>query len=70
MFLSLGRRLELLSGTGIETVPVIHRGPLGKDRLESSSAESAFGASFGNPLNGGTDSRMEGLYLHTSPATS
>jgi hypothetical protein len=65
VFLSLERRLALLSGTGIETVPVIHRGPLREDRLESLIGESAFGALFENPLTGETDSRMEGLYLRT-----
>jgi len=68
VFLMLDRRLELLSGTGIETVPVIHRGPLHADRLENLIGDSAFGASFENPMTGAIDSRMEGLYLRTESA--
>ncbi len=64
-FLSLERRLALLAGTGIETVPVLHRGPAKAEGLAGLIGESAFGASFDNPLTGETDSRMEGLYLRT-----
>jgi hypothetical protein len=65
-FLDLETRLRLLSGTGLYTVPVIHRGPLLKeDQLHSLIGPSAYGAAFDNPLSGLTDNFMEGLYLRT-----
>lgn len=65
VFLPLARRLALLEGTGIATVPVIQRGPLREESLEALIGESAFGAVFENPLTGAADARMEGLYLRT-----
>ncbi|MCX6851205.1 MAG: RNA ligase family protein [Verrucomicrobia bacterium] len=62
-FLSLERRLALLDGTGILTVPVVHTGAARHEQLMEIITESAFEAEFENPLTGGTDSRMEGLYL-------
>lgn len=67
-FLSLERRLMMLEGTGIHTVPVVHTGTAKHDRLLQAIAESAFQAEFDNPLTGQTDSRMEGLYLRTESA--
>ena len=64
-FISLQRRLELLEGTGIPTVPVVHTGPVGRERLESLIGPSAFDSEFENPLSGRVDSLMEGLYLRT-----
>jgi RNA ligase len=64
-FLGLERRLSLLEGTGLHTVPVIHRGPLGRDRLSSLIGPSRFDSVFENPLTGRTDGLMEGLYLRT-----
>lgn len=64
-FLSLEKRTELLDGTSIQTVPVIHMGPLKRARLEKLVGPSAFDSQFDNPLTGQTDSRMEGLYLRT-----
>jgi hypothetical protein len=64
-FLSLGRRLALLDGTGLHTVPVIHTGPLDRDRLVSLVGPSRFDSQFENPLTGQTDHLMEGLYLRT-----
>lgn len=64
-FLDLELRLALLEGTGIETVPVIHRGPLTRRRLEGLIGKSAFDARFENPLTHRTDDVMEGLYLRT-----
>lgn len=63
LFLDLDTRLQILDGTGIQTVPVIHRGPTSSDRLWSLIQKSAFGAQFDNPLTRATDDRMEGLYL-------
>lgn len=64
-FLSLERRLTLLDGTGIETVPVVHRGPADLDELLGLIGESAFASEFENPDSGLVDHRMEGLYLRT-----
>jgi hypothetical protein len=64
-FLTLDARLDLLSGTTIQTVPVIHRGPIGRGELESLIGASAFGSRFENPISGQTDARMEGVYLRT-----
>jgi len=62
-FLSLDRRLEMLEGAGIHTVPVVHRGAATHERLLDLISESAFEAQFDNPLTGTVDARMEGLYL-------
>lgn len=64
-FLDLDRRLELLTDSGVETVPVLHRGPLSRERLEPLIGPSLFDARFDNPLTGRTDDLMEGLYLRT-----
>jgi RNA ligase len=64
-FLSLERRLTVIEGTGILTVPVIHRGPLDGDQLECLIGPSSFDSVFDNPLTRQTDDRMEGLYLRT-----
>src|SRR4051812_5462161 len=64
-FLSLERRLALLEGTGLHTVPVIHTGSLERDRLLSLIGPSRFDSLFENPLTGQTDHLMEGLYLRT-----
>ncbi len=64
-FLSLDRRLALMEGTGIITVPVVHRGAAKHERLLELIAASACGAVFDNPLTGLADARMEGLYLRT-----
>lgn len=64
-FLTLEKRLELLEGTHIQTVPVIHKGALSRKELLKLIGPSAFAASFDNPLTGETDDLMEGLYLRT-----
>lgn len=67
-FLKLDRRLELLEGTGIETVPVVHRGPISENELTGLVAPSRFGASFEHPGTGLMDDLIEGLYLRTEDA--
>jgi hypothetical protein len=62
-FLSLERRLALLEGINVQTVPVIHKGSLTRDRLVSLIGPSRFDSQFENPLTGQTDRLMEGLYL-------
>ena len=62
-FVDLERRLDLLAGAGIETVPVLHRGPLKRSELESLLGPSHFDSQFENPLTKRTDNLMEGLFL-------
>lgn len=64
-FLDLATRMDMLEGTGLETVPVIHQGPATADELWSLIGPSAFDAHFDNPVTRQPDNRMEGLYLRT-----
>jgi hypothetical protein len=64
-FLSLERRLTLMEGAGVPTVPVLHAGATRRERLEALIGPSRFGSRFENPLTGRTDDLMEGLYLRT-----
>jgi RNA ligase len=64
-FLSLERRLPLLEGMSLHTVPVLHVGALDRNRLTSSIGPSRFDSVFENPLTKRTDNLMEGLYLRT-----
>lgn len=64
-FLDLERRLEMLADTGIETVPVVHRGGLKPKELDGLIGPSAFGSVFDNPVTGVPDNLMEGLYVRT-----
>jgi len=65
VFLDLASRLGLLEGTGIRTVPIIHRGPATADQLHELIGPSQFDSIFENPLTNRTDNLMEGLYLRT-----
>lgn len=62
-FLDWETRMVLLADTGIETVPVVHRGPAKQEELLEMIVSSQFDASFENPITGDVDHRMEGLYL-------
>jgi hypothetical protein len=64
-FLSLDRRMNLLKGSGIQTVPVLHRGSVDRDNLGALIGPSLFASQFENPLTKRTDEIMEGLYLRT-----
>jgi hypothetical protein len=64
-FLSLERRLGLLEGLGIETVPVLYSGLLGREELRQLIGPSLFDSQFENPVTKRTDNLMEGLYLRT-----
>ena len=64
-FLDLERRLTLLAGAGIQTVPVLHSGALKQSELEALMGPSKFDSQFENPLTHRTDNLMEGLYLRT-----
>ncbi len=65
VFLDLTARLEKLEGTGILTVPVVHRGAVTADDLGKLIGPSQYDSQFQNPLSGRTDNLMEGLYLRT-----
>jgi ATP-dependent DNA ligase, homolog of eukaryotic ligase III len=67
-FLDLPMRLRMLDGTGLQTVPVLHRGRVKTDELESLIGSSAFESAFDNPITGRTDNLMEGLYVRTEAA--
>jgi hypothetical protein len=64
-FLDLEKRLMLLEGTNILTVPVIHRGELDENQLRSLIGLSQFESVFLDPTSGREDRLMEGLYLRT-----
>lgn len=65
IFLDLAARLDLLDGTSILTVPIVHRGSATADRLRALIGPSRFDSAFENPITGRTDNLMEGLYLRT-----
>lgn len=69
VFLDLETRLAMLDDTGIQTVPVLHRGPASEDELRALIGPSAFDSVFPNPLTGQDDNLMEGLYLRTEEAS-
>ena len=69
-FLDLATRLQLLDGTGLHTVPVLHRGPATAEELRALIGPSAFNSAFDNPVTGRTDNRMEGLYVRTEAGGS
>jgi len=64
-FLTLDRRLTILEGSGIETVPVVHTGAISRERLPGLIGPSRFESTFENPNTGRTDNLMEGVYLRT-----
>ena len=64
-FLALDARLAKLDGTGILTVPVVHRGAVTREELVDLIGPSQFDSVFENPLTGRTDNLAEGLYLRS-----
>jgi hypothetical protein len=64
-FLDLDTRQQMLDGTGLHTVPVLHRGPATAEELHALIGQSAFDSAFDNPVTGRTDHLMEGLYVPT-----
>jgi hypothetical protein len=64
-FLDLVTRLRMLDGTGLHTVPVVHRGHVTADELPALIGSSAFDSAFENPVTGKTDNLMEGIYVRT-----
>lgn len=64
-FISLERRLTILDGAGVPTVPVVHKGSVSREQLSKLIGPSSYGSQFENPLTHRTDDLMEGLYLRT-----
>src|SRR6266478_5400188 len=64
-FLDLDTRLRMLEGTGLRTVPIVHRGLAAVDQMQSLIGPSAFDSAFENPVTHKTDNLMEGLYCRT-----
>lgn len=64
-FLDLDTRLQMLSGAGVATMPVVHRGPIGRETLDRLIGPSQYECRFENPISGQSDNLMEGLYLRT-----
>lgn len=65
VFLDLAARMELLDGSGIHTVPIVHRGPTTRKQLTQLIGPSQFDSHFDNPRSGQSDNIMEGVYLRT-----
>lgn len=65
LFLDLESRLAMLDGSGLHTVPVLHRGAATADDLAALIGPSKFDSAFENPFTGRTDNVVEGLYLRT-----
>jgi hypothetical protein len=64
-FLDVERRMQILENRGIHTVPVIHHGKAGVEKLRTLIGTSAFNSDFENPVTGRRDDLMEGIYLRT-----
>jgi hypothetical protein len=64
-FLDYEQRMQMLAGTGLQTVPVVHRGALEKKSLTQLIGPSKFDSVFENPLTQRADNLIEGLYLRT-----
>ena len=59
----------MIEDTGIQTVPVIHRGPATASQLQSLIGASRFDSAFENPVTRNTDHLMEGLYCRTETSS-
>lgn len=64
-FLDLASRAALLEGTGVQTVPVVHRGPITEGQLHDLVRKSLYDSRFEDPSTGVCDDLCEGLYLRT-----
>ena len=64
-FLCYEQRMQMLAGTGLQTVPVLHQGALTKTQLAKLIGPSRFDSHFENPLTQKADDLMEGLYFRT-----
>jgi RNA ligase-like protein len=64
-FLDLQQRIELTEELKVKTVPILHTGPMDRERLQTLIGPSHFDARFEDILSGKADPLMEGLYLRT-----
>jgi hypothetical protein len=67
-FLDYETRMQMLEGTGMQTVPVLHHGALDKTQMAKLIGPSSFDSHFENPLTQRADNLMEGLYFRTESA--
>jgi len=58
-------RLEILPGTGVQTVPVLHQGSTNLESLQAMISTSRFCSEFENPFTHQNDNLMEGIYIRT-----
>ena len=65
VFLDLERRLKILPGTGVQTVPVLHQGSTNLESLQAMISTSRFCSEFENPFTHQNDNLMEGIYIRT-----
>jgi len=65
VFLSLQQRLPLIEQLRVQTVPIVHRGPVDRERLSQLIGPSYFDSRFEHPGTGQVDRLMEGVYLRT-----
>ena len=64
-FLTLETRMRMLENTGIQTVPIVHRGGASAEQLQELIRASKFDSAFENPITHQVDKLMEGLYCRT-----
>ena len=64
-FLDLGQRQPMIDLMAVQTVPVLHRGPIDREQLMELIGPSEFDSTFDNPVTNQRDNLMEGLYLRT-----
>lgn len=65
IFLTLKDRINLLKGTRVQTVPIVHCGKIDKKNIKKLIGPSSFESVFDNPTTNRPDDLMEGLYLRT-----
>lgn len=65
IFLTLKDRINLLKGTRVQTVPIVHCGVIDKKNIKKLIGPSSFESVFDNPTTNQPDDLMEGLYLRT-----
>lgn len=69
-FLTLPRRMEILDQSGIQTVPIVHRGAIKRSQLTELIGPSAFDSQFEHPGCKRMDALMEGLYFRIEDESS
>lgn len=67
-FLTFQRRMQMLEGTGLQTVPVVSTGAVVRKELMKLIGPSGFDSHFEHPETSKADNLMEGLYLRIEKA--